>query len=155
MAAPSAFQSYAKNLNVFKLSDLDASANIRLALVTNSYVPSTVVTGHSLYSDITNELTTSGGYTAGGFALTGSVATSGTTGYQFSTGNASWTASGGGIPAWRYGILYYTGTLWGLASPLLGYFIGDSTPTDVPATSAGNTLQLNCPSGGWFTSLRV
>jgi hypothetical protein len=38
----------------------------------------------------------------------------------------------------------------GLTNPLIGYFVGDSTPADVPATTDTNTLTLNCPAGGWF-----
>jgi len=37
-----------------------------------------------------------------------------------------------------------------MTNPLVGYFVGDSTPADIPATTVGNTLTLTCPSGGWF-----
>ena len=52
MAAPSALQFYAKNINALKLTDL-ASVNIRLLLTTSVYTPSTIVTGHSVLADIT------------------------------------------------------------------------------------------------------
>ena len=154
MAAPSALQFYAKNINALRLTDL-ASANLRLLLTTSVYVPSTVVTGHSVLADVTNELANGNGYTTGGALLTGTVPVSGTTGYALTSGNASWTASGTGIPAWRFAVLYYAGALWGVTSPLLGYFTGDSTPADVPLVASGNTLSIAVPTIGWFTDLRT
>ena len=68
MAAPSALQFYAKNINALKLTDL-ASVNIRLLLTTSVYTPSTIVTGHSVLADITNELANGNGYTPGGLLL--------------------------------------------------------------------------------------
>ena len=155
MAAPSALQFYAKNINVEKMTDL-STATINMILVTSTYVPNTTVTGHAVYADITNELATGNGYTAGGVTPGGvAVATFSTTGYKLSTNAASWTASGTGIPAWRYGVLYVVGALWGVTSPLLAYFTGDSTPADVPLTASGNTLQINCPANGWFNITRT
>lgn len=155
MAAPTAFQFYAKNINVEKMTDL-SGATINMILVTSTYTPNTTNTGHAVYADITNELTTGNGYTAGGMTMGGvSVATFSTTGYKLSTNAATWTASGTGIPAWRYGVLYVVGALWGVTSPLLAYFTGDSTPADVPLTASGNILQINCPANGWFNITRT
>lgn len=154
MAAPSAVQFYAKNINVLKLSDL-SGATIKLLLTTSTYAVNTSETGHSALADITNELASANGYTTGGATLASPTITAITGGYKFSTSSGSWTASGAGIPAWRYGIIYVSGSLWGITSPLLGYFTGDSTPADVPLTASGNTLQINCPANGWFTDTRV
>ena len=140
---------YSKNKNLIKLSDL-SGATIKLLLTTSTYVPDTSVTGNSVLADVTNELASANGYTTGGATLASPTITSITGGYKFSTGNASWTASGGSIPAWRNGVLYVSGSLWGLTSPLLGFFLGDSTPADIAATASGNTLTINCPAGGWF-----
>lgn len=154
MAAPSAVQFYGNNIDLLKLSDL-SGATINMLLTNSSYVPDTTNTGHAVLADITNELANGNGYTTGGVALSApTVAAYLTTGFKFSTGNASWTASGGGIPAWRYGVLYVVGSLWGLTSPLLGYFTGDSAPADVPLTASGNSLQITCPANGWFTDIR-
>lgn len=154
MAAPSAFQYYANNLDLEKLSDL--SANIFMLLTTSSYTPDTTNTGHTVLANITNELANGNGYLTGGVALAApTVAAFSTTGFKFSTGNALWTASGTGIPAWRYGVIYYSGALWGITSPLLAYFTGDSAPADIPLTAAGNSLQVNCPANGWFTKTRT
>ena len=154
MGAPSAVQFYAKNINVLKLSDL-TGATIKMLLTTSAYTPDTSETGNSVLTDITNELANGNGYTTGGVTLTAPAINAITGGYKFSTANASWTASGSGIPAWRYGVIYVSGSLWGLTSPLLGRFIGDSTPADVPLTASGNTLQINTPANGWFTDTRV
>lgn len=154
MAAPSAVQFYAKNINVLKLSDL-TGATIKMLLTSSAYTPNTTESGHSVLADITNELANGNGYTTGGATLSSPAITAITGGYKFSTGNASWTASGAGIPAWRYGVIYVSGTLFGLTSPLLGIFTGDSAPADVPLTASGNTLQINCPANGWFTGTRV
>lgn len=100
MAAASAIQFYANNIDIEKLSDL--SANIFMALCTSAYTPDTTNTGHTVYADLTDELGTANGYTAGGVALAGpALAAYLTTGFKFSTDDASWTASGGSIPAWR------------------------------------------------------
>lgn len=155
MAAPSAFQFYGNNIDIEKLSDL-TSATINMLLTTSTYTPDTTNTGNTVLANVTNELPNGNGYTTGGVALSApTIAAFLTTGFKFSTGNASWTASGTGIPAWRYGVLYVVGSLWGLTSPLLAYFTGDSAPADIPLTAAGNTLQITVPANGWFTVTRV
>lgn len=154
MAAASAFQVYAKNLNVLKLSDL-TGATIKMLLTSSAYTPDTSETGHAALADITNELANANGYSTGGVALAAPAVAAIAGGYKFSTGNALWTAAGGSIPAWRYGVIYVVGALWGITSPLLARFIGDSAPADVAATSSGNSLQVNCPANGWFTDLRT
>jgi hypothetical protein len=155
MSAPSALQVYAEVLNVMKATDL-ASATIKMLLTTSSYVPDTDNAGHTALADITNELANGQGYLTGGVALSApTIADFSTTGYKFSTGNASWTASGSGIPAWRYGVIYVVGSLWGITSPLLAVFTGDSAPADIPLTAAGNSLQVTCPANGWFTIVRT
>jgi len=155
MAAPSAVQFYGNNIDLLKLSDL-SGVTVNMLLTTSSYTPDTTNTGHTVLANITNELANGQGYTTGGVALSSpAIATFSTTGFKFSTGNATWTASGSGIPAWRYGVIYVVGSLWGITSPLLGYFTGDSAPADIPLTAAGNTLQINCPANGWFTDTRT
>ena len=83
------------------------------------------------------------------------VATAISGGYKFSSASPSWSASGGNIPAWRYGVLRVDGALWGKTSPLIGYFVGDSAPADVPATSDGSPLTITCPASGWFDRVVV
>lgn len=69
--------------------DLD-NDSFAITLHTSSYSPSAT---HSLYSDLTNELSTSGGYTSGGAALTSVtwVKSGGTV--TFDADNPSWGTS--------------------------------------------------------------
>lgn len=142
---------YEKNLNVLSLADL-LTATVKMGLYTSSYTPDGSETGHSVLTDLgANEITATGGYAAS--TITTDVATAVTNGYKYSSDNVVWTATGGDIDAWRYGVLYVSGALWGLTSPLIGYFIGDDTPANVPATTSGNTLTITVPAAGWFTKL--
>jgi hypothetical protein len=155
MAAPSACQFYANNIDLLKLSDL-SGLTFMMLLTSSAYTPDTSNTGNTVLANVTDEIANGNGYTTGGVALSApTLAAYLTTGFKFSTGNASWTASGAGIPAWRNAVVYALGSVWGLTSPLLFYFIGDSTPADVPLTAAGNILQVNCPANGWFTDTRT
>lgn len=149
--AAGTFTIYGANKADIRLNDL-VSANIRIALVTSVYTPDVTATGNTLFANVSaNELANGNGYTSGGAPLTGTTAANvANTGFKFSTGNAVFTASGAGIPAWRYAVMYYSGTLWGKVNPLIGYFVGDATPADTPATTAGNTLTLTTPTTGWF-----
>jgi hypothetical protein len=142
---------YGKNKDDLRLNDL-VGANLRLALVTNAYTPNITATGHSLWSEVSgNEIANGNGYTTGGFALTGAVAaTAGNDGFKLSSGNAGWTAGPGSIPLFRYAVMYYLGTIWGLVNPVIGYVLCDTTPADIPATTVGNNLAINCPALGWF-----
>lgn len=141
---------FSANKADFRVNDI-VGASVKLALIASTYTPDATVTGHTLFSSASaNEIANGNGYTTGGVALATLAATSITGGYKFTSGNASWTAAGGNIPAWRYGLLYISGTLWGKVNPLIGYFLGDSTPADIPTTTSGNTLTISVPAGGWF-----
>lgn len=142
---------YGKNKDDLNPNAL-AAATVKMLLLTSSYTPDvTTATGHAVLADISaNEIANGNGYTTGGVTLASLAVTAITGGYKFSSGNASWTASGSGIPAHRYGALYVSGTLWTLTNPLIGYFLVDTTPADTPLTTAGNTLVYSCPANGWF-----
>jgi len=129
------------------------SLTIKMALVGSGWTPNQDT--HDEWADVSaNEIAAANGYTAGGYTILSPLLTEISKGYKFSSAAPSWTASGGNIAAWRYAVLYIAGTVEGMTNPLLGYFIGDDTPADVPATSAGNTLTINCPANGWFTLTR-
>lgn len=146
---------YAINADDLNINAL-VGATVKLALVTSGYTPDASVTGHNEWADVSaNEITTAGGYSTGGQALTTKVATAISGGFKFSSDNPQWTAAAGDIDAWRYGVLYVVGTLWGLTNPLIGYFLGDSTPANVPATTDTNTLVVTVPSGGWFDATKT
>lgn len=145
--AANAFVIFSKNKDDLRINDLVGSS-IKLALVSSSYTPSSGETGNSVWADVSAyEIASTGGYAAS--TLTG-VATAITNGVKFSSGNAVWTAAGGSISAFRYAVMYYNGTLWGMTNPLIGYILCDNTPADIPATTTGNTVTITCPSGGWF-----
>lgn len=134
-------------LNMFSATDLLNPANtFKLSLHTSAWTP--VNSTNEVFADVTNELTTANGYTAGGITL-GSVALTQTAGVvKFTSAAAVWTAAGGSIPAWRYGVVRAVGTLNGKVDPIVGYFLGDSTPADVPATTTGNTLTVTPNASG-------
>ena len=128
-------------------------ASVKLALLKSTYTPNAVHAGHAIWASVSaEEIAAGNGYSAGGIALADKSIAAIAAGYglKFSSGDAVWTATGGSIPAFRYAVLYVAGSLWGYASPLIGYFLADTTPADMPATDAGNTLTLSCPADGWF-----
>jgi hypothetical protein len=118
---------------------------MKVALLTSSY---TFSSSHTVYADLTNELTTSGGYIAGGLALSGVAWTQSGAVTNFTCTNPSWTASGGGIPAFRYAVFYCTATLLTIVKPLLLCF--DNNGSDVAATASGSNLVLTLNATGLF-----
>lgn len=148
--ASGTFTLFSKNKDDLRINDL-VGATVKIALVSSAWTPDSSVTGNSVWADMSaNEIAAGNGYTAGGAALASMVATAISGGYKFSSASPSWSASGGNIPAWRYAVIYVVGTLWGMTNPVIGYFVGDSTPADIPATTSGNSLTINTPAGGWF-----
>jgi len=143
---------FSKNKADLRMNDL-VGATVKVALVTSSWTPDSSVTGNYLYSDVSSfEIANGNGYTTGGATVITMASTAITNGFKFTSAEVNWTASGGSIPAWRYAVMYVSGTLWSKSSPLVGYFVGDSTPADIPATTDGYALTLACPSPGWYTA---
>lgn len=140
-------------LNFFSATGLLAAtaANYRLALVSSSWTPNNST--DEVWADVSaNEITAANGYSAGGIALSSvTLALSGGS-VKFTSAAAVWTASGGNIAAWRRGVVYWLGTLNGKVNPLVGHFLGDSSPADVPATTAGNTLTFTPNASGILTA---
>ncbi len=135
--------------DIARAVDLSSPPTVKLSLHTSTYSPSAT---HAVYADLSNELATANGYTNGGLSLSsltwnlaGGVAT-------FSAANAVWTASGGSIPAFRYGVLRLSGTFNSAVDPLILYILGDTTPADIPATSSGQTLTIAWNASGIFTT---
>lgn len=122
--------------------DLDTHT-FKVMLVSSSY---TFSASHTVKTDITNELSTANGYTAGGATL-GSVtwAHSGGTA-TFDAADTTWTASGGSIVARRAVIYDDTAA----SDELVASVLLDTTPADVTVT-AGNTLTLQWNASGIFT----
>ena len=153
--AAGTFTLFAKNKD--RLSQLDlVGATVKIALVASAYTPNVTATGHSLWVDVSaNEIAAGNGYTAGGgtVASVASAATAGNDGFKLTGTLPAWTASGSGIPAHRYYVMYVVGTLWGRVNPVIGYFLGDATPADIPLTTATNTLTVTTPALGWFDAV--
>lgn len=151
-AGPFVFSNLAK-LNMLEGATAllkNGSANYRLALVTSAWTPAPA--SDEVWATMSgNEIAGGAGYTTGGATLT-SVALTQTAGtVKFTSAAQVWTSSGT-IPAWRYGVVYYLGTLNGKVNPVVGYFLGDSTPADVPATTTGNTLTITPNASGILTA---
>lgn len=86
------------------------------------------------FAGVTNQHASANGYTAGGVAVTASLAGTTSVTWSFAT-NPVWTASGGSIIA-RFAVLYK------VSGDVMAYCLLDSTPADV-ATTTGNTLTLD------------
>lgn len=145
MAASITFYNSAKEYIGDGTIDLDTHT-FKVLLTSSSYTPS--ATTHTVKADVTNELSTANGYTAGGATL-GSVTwtLSGAT-VTFDAADTTWTASGGSIVA-RYAVIY-DDTTTSPADALIAYILLDTTPTDV-TTTTGNTLTLAWNASGIFT----
>lgn len=123
------------------------SANYRLALLSSAWTPAP--TTDEVWATMSaNEIAGGTGYTTGGAALASVTLAQAAGVVKFTAAAQVWTATGGSIAAWRYGLVYYLGTLNGKVNPIVGYFLGDSTPADVPATTVGNTLTVTPNASG-------
>lgn len=112
--------------------------NVKVILV-NGYVFDQ--DAHEFYDDVTGELTTGNGYTAGGLTLASPTVTVDTATNQtrLDGTDPSWTAgSGETLTADGAVILYSTGVA--ATSPLLGYINFDG---DQSSTNAAFTVQLD------------
>lgn len=121
---------------VFNLS----SDTIKCILVTSSSNAINKALVSAQYANVTNELSTSGGYTAGGATAGSPTVTGGgaTATITFDTANVSWTGSGGGFTA--RALVMYDDTATN--KDLIAYFLLDSTPADV-TVSAGVTMTVS------------
>lgn len=83
--------------------DMDA-ATWKLALATSTYTPDRDT--HDFFNDLTNELSTASGYTAGGVTLASIAITydSATDQVRLDSADPSWTFSAN--VTWRYGVAY-------------------------------------------------
>lgn len=114
-----------------------ASQALTVALLTSTY---TFSASHNVYADLTNELTTTGGYTLGGQAIAGLSFVQSSTVSNLDGNDVTWTASGGGIAAFRFAVVYINATLNSVVKPLICCI--DNNGSDVPATTAPNTLTV-------------
>ena len=94
------------------------------------------------FAGVTNEHAAANGYTAGGIAVTLTLAGTTTVTVDISS-DPVWTASGGSIVA-RWAVIYEVG------GNVLCYSLLDNAPADVTATD-GNTLTVAANASGVFT----
>jgi len=123
--------------------DLD-NHTFKVLLTSSSYTPNAGT--HSVKADVTNELATANGYTAGGATLANVTWTRSGATVTFNADDTVWTASGGTITA-RYAVIYDDTAA---SDELVCYILLDTTPADVSATT-GNTLTLQWDAAGIFT----
>lgn len=147
--AAGTFTLFRANLDDMRMQDL-TGATVKVQLCSSGYTPDATNTGNSVLADVTNEIANGNGYTTGGATLANDTVSTMTNGWKYDSDDVVWTASGGSIPAWRNAVMYVSGSLWGKTNPLIGFFVGDSTPADVPATTDGNPLTIQVAAGGWF-----
>jgi hypothetical protein len=134
--------------DIARAVDLSSPPTVKLSLHTSTYTPS--ASSHTVYADLSNELATAFGYTSGGLTLASPTWTLAGTTSTFAASNAQWSASGGSIPAHRYGVLRIVGTFNSAVDPLIAFILGDTTPADIPATPNGQTLTWTWNASGIF-----
>ena len=122
------------------------ATNYKLALCVAAFTPAGT---EEVWADLSsNELANGNGYTTNGAAVSsGSLSgTSGTVTFDLDFASPTWTASGSGIPSWKYAVLYYSGTVNSKVNPIVGWFEGNSGST-VALTASGNTITITTTSG--------
>lgn len=141
-------------LNMFNATALLNPANtFNVSLHTSAMTPD--LAADEVFADMDAQIAAGNGYTAGGKALTG-VAVSQVGGiFKFTHAPVVWTAAGGSIPAWRFGLIRVVGVINGKTDPVVGYFLGDAEPKDIPATTVGNTLTISANAAGAITAARA
>ena len=131
--------------------DLDTDV-FHVTLHTSTYTPS--VTTHTVYADLTNELSTANGYTndsgGAGKVLASPTWTQSTSTLTFDATDTSWTASGGSLVS-RYAVISkYSTTANGIVRPLVAYILMNTAPADITVTDT-NSLTLQWNASGIFT----
>jgi len=132
---------------------LNSANTFKLSYHTSSWVPNPATL--EVFADVSNEIAASGGYTAGGITLANDALSISGSSVKFSSDAAELTAAGGSIPAWRWGVIRAAGTISGKVDPIVGYFLGDATPADVPATTVGNKLSFTPNAAGICTTAKA
>lgn len=141
-------------LNVYNATGLlDPANTFAWSLHASGYVPN--VAANEVFADATNELAAANGYAAGGITLANDALTLTGATVKFTGDPVVWTAAGGSIPAWRVAVLRVVGTLNGKVNPLVGYFLGDSTNIDVPATTDTNKLTITPNANGIIAATKT
>jgi hypothetical protein len=129
--------------------DFDLTTNMQMALFLSTSNANTLSVGTGIFADLTNEVATAFGYTAGGIALTNETWTQTGGTATFDCDNVVWTAAGGSIVA-RFAVIYVNATVNSIVKPLICVSLLDVAPANVTATD-GNTLTIAINASGVFT----
>lgn len=127
--------------------DLSAQTDWKVALFGSASNCNTLT--HGVFGDLTGELPTANGYTAGGVPVAGQTWESDADVMTFDSDDAEWLAAGGSIAA-RYAVYYRDATVNGVVKPLLCVCLLDTAPADVVATD-GNPLIVQMHASGLFS----
>lgn len=116
------------------------SDTVKLTLHTSSYTPDQ--DAHDFANDLTNELGTAGGYTAGGATLANKTVTydSATNTTIFDADDVSWTSS---TLTWRTAVFSDTTPGTAATNPLISFAQGDAD-----TVSTGGTTTVVMPATG-------
>ncbi|SFW93160.1 hypothetical protein [Amycolatopsis australiensis] len=128
---------------------LNSANTFKLSYHTSAWAPNPATL--EVFADVSSEIAAAGGYSSGGITLGNDALTISGSTVKFTGDAAELTAAGGSIPAWRYGVVRAIGTINGKVDPVVGYFLGDATPADVPATTVGNKLTFTPNAAGICT----
>lgn len=126
-----------------------ATDDVYLMLLSSSYSPN--MNTHTVLADVSaSEVAVQGGYAAGGWNLGKmSISRSGAT-VTADLADLVQTATGAGIPAWRYAALYANVTRNTKVKPLIGLLLGNDAPADIPSTPSGTNLVVQWNAlGAW------
>ena len=115
MASFNKFEAFTEHL-AEKVHDLDLDT---LKVLLSNDAPSAA--NDAVKADLTSELGTANGYTAGGADATNGTSRSGGTTSITGT-DIVWTASGGSIGPFRYAVLYNDTPAAGVVDPLIGWW---------------------------------
>lgn len=129
-----ATEKYAKG-NLDLVSD-----TLKLILTNNTQVIDRTFSGTSTdcgYSDITGELSTANGYTAGGYVLTSQSITRSTRTNTWSAGNVTWTLTGD--LTFKYGIIYDDTSA---NKDLIAFFDSDNSSSSAESTAPLSSVSL-------------
>jgi hypothetical protein len=113
------------------------SHTFKVQLHTNSYTPNRAT--QAVRADLTNELSTANGYTAGGLALSSLTFNQSGGTAAFDAADPAWTASGGNIGPFRIAVIYDDTAA---SDDLVCYCILDSADITITDTQTG-TIVLN------------